>query len=51
MAELTAPLAKAHIAIFAISTWNTDFILVHEPDRRSAMDVLMAEGWIVDDLR
>jgi hypothetical protein len=51
MAHLTAPLAAAQVAIFAISTWNTDFVLVHDEDRSRAVDALRTVGWTVDDLR
>jgi hypothetical protein len=50
MSELTAPLAKSSIAVFAISTYNTDFILIHDADRVRAVDALRSEGWTVDDL-
>ena len=48
---MTAPLASGMIPIFAISTWNTDFVLVHDEDRRSAVEALREAGWTVDDLK
>ncbi|KAF2096344.1 hypothetical protein NA57DRAFT_77949 [Rhizodiscina lignyota] len=50
MAAMTTPLARGSIAVFAISTWNTDFILLHDVDRSRAIDALRATGWTVDDL-
>lgn len=50
MAHFTAPLARRSVAIFAISTYNTDFVLVHDADRQSAIGALREAGWVVDDL-
>ena len=40
LSSLATPLAKAKISIFAISTFNTDYILVKEEKLESAMKVL-----------
>jgi len=40
LASLANPLAKAKISIFAISTYDTDYILVKEKDFKRAKEVL-----------
>jgi hypothetical protein len=40
LASLAAPLAEAKISIFAISTFDTDYILVKEKDLNRASEVL-----------
>jgi hypothetical protein len=47
VAALANPLADADIAIFAISTYDTDYVLVHEPDFEAAMKALTAAGHTV----
>lgn len=44
VAALANPLAVAGISIFAISTFDTDYILVHEPDFDAAIDALTQAG-------
>ena len=44
LAALTAPLAQAQIAIFAISTYDTDYLLVKEKDLEQAVHVLNQAG-------
>ena len=44
VAAMANPLADAGIAIFAISTFDTDYILVHEPDFEAAKSALTAAG-------
>jgi hypothetical protein len=41
---LAAPLAAARIPIFAVSTFDTDYILVREPERARARAALVAAG-------
>ena len=38
------PLAGAGVAIFAVSTFNTDFVLVHSRQKDLAVDVLTRAG-------
>ena len=45
--SLTAPLAKAGISIFAISTYDTDYVLVKEENLMRAIDAL--RGHLVND--
>ena len=47
VAGLATHLATAGIAIFAISTYDTDYILVHEPDLAAAIAALEAAGHTV----
>ncbi|WP_205697168.1 ACT domain-containing protein [Conexibacter sp. SYSU D00693] len=44
LAALTAPLARAEIPIFAISTFDTDWILVGEARLDDAVAALRADG-------
>jgi hypothetical protein len=44
VASLANPLADAGISIFAISTYDTDYVLVHEPDLDAAVAALTAAG-------
>ena len=45
LAGLTAPLAAAGISIFAISTYDTDYLLVREDDLGRAVRALRAAGY------
>ncbi|KIK70659.1 hypothetical protein GYMLUDRAFT_89668 [Collybiopsis luxurians FD-317 M1] len=45
LAELTAPLKKASIGVFVMSTWNTDYLLVNERNIDLAVQVLKGDGW------
>lgn len=47
VAALANPLANAGISIFAISTFDTDYILVHEPDFDAAVGALTQAGHVV----
>src|SRR4051794_37879848 len=42
LAKLAVPLAEAGISIFAISTYDTDYVLVREKDAERALDALHA---------
>jgi hypothetical protein len=44
LASLTAPLARAGIGIFAVSTYDTDYLLVPEKRLEEAVLVLSQEG-------
>jgi hypothetical protein len=44
LASLTAPLAEAGISVFAISTFDTDYLFVKAEDLESAVDVLRRRG-------
>jgi uncharacterized protein len=47
LAGLTDPLAKASIGIFALSTFDTDYLLVPERHLRRAVEVLRSSGYDV----
>ena len=47
LSKLSGILAKHEIGIFAISTYNTDYILVKEENFARALSVLAAEGYRV----
>ena len=44
LASLASPLAKAGISIFALSTFDTDYLLVKEDALEPALQALEAEG-------
>ena len=44
LASLAAPLAEANISIFAVSTFETDYILVKSSSLRLACDALRSAG-------
>jgi hypothetical protein len=44
LASLATPLAEAGVPILAISTYETDYVLVPEPQLRSAVDALRKRG-------
>jgi hypothetical protein len=48
LASLTAPLAEAGITLFAISTFDTDYLLVKETDLEGAVAALRQEGHIIE---
>ncbi|KIM82367.1 hypothetical protein PILCRDRAFT_820774 [Piloderma croceum F 1598] len=45
LSSFTAPLKDAKIPIFAVSTWNTDYILVPMDKTDEAVSVLKNDGW------
>jgi hypothetical protein len=45
--SLTAPLARAGISLFALSTYDTDYILVRRHDLSRALAVLSAAGHVI----
>ena len=46
LAALANPLADAGISIFAVSTFDPDYVLVHEPDFEAAVSVLTQAGHV-----
>jgi hypothetical protein len=44
LASLAAPLAEGGVSLFAISTWETDYLLVREADLAKALAALTGEG-------
>jgi hypothetical protein len=49
LASVLGPLGEAAISIFAVSTFDTDYILVREQALAAAIDVLRAAGHDVQD--
>jgi hypothetical protein len=47
LSKLSGILAENKIGIFAVSTYNTDYILVKEENFERALDILDAEGYTV----
>ena len=47
LASVVAPLAKAGVSIFAVSTYETDYVLVKEKQMAQAVLVLRAAGHTV----
>lgn len=48
LAGISDVLCRSLIGIFAVSTFNTDYILVKEEDFHRAIDVLREAGYIID---
>ena len=44
LASVTAPLAEAGVSVFAVSTYDTDYVLVKEEDLESAVVALRGQG-------
>ncbi len=47
LAELSAVLAEARISLFAVSTYDTDYILVKSENLEMAIEALGAQGYDV----
>jgi hypothetical protein len=47
MASLTAPLADVDVSVFVISTYDTDYVLVHAAALERAIEALRAAGHAV----
>ncbi|KWU47594.1 hypothetical protein RHOSPDRAFT_31027 [Rhodotorula sp. JG-1b] len=43
--ELTRPLKAAEVPIFAISTWDTDYVLIDAKNEAAARRALTEAGW------
>jgi hypothetical protein len=48
LASLTAPLAREGISVFAISTYDTDYLLVKEERLEGAIQRLREEGYEIE---
>ena len=44
LASIAGPLAAAHVALFAVSTFETDYVLVREETADLAVDALRNDG-------
>ena len=47
LSKLSGILAQHHIGIFAVSTYNTDYILVKDENYDKALAILASEGYTV----
>ena len=47
LSKLSGILAEHEIGLFAVSTYNTDYILVKEENFARALEVLAAEGYTI----
>ena len=47
LSKISAVLAQNQIGIFAVSTYNTDYILVKSGQFQKALDALKAEGYVI----
>ena len=50
LSGISAVLAEKRIGIFALSTYNTDYVLVKEENFSRAVSALEAAGYVVRDL-
>ena len=49
LAKIAAALAENGISIFAVSTYNTDYVLMKRENYQKALDVLKALGYMIID--
>lgn len=49
LASLTAPLASAGVSVFVLSTFDTDYLLVRDPDLPRAVAVLRDAGFTIEE--
>lgn len=49
LAKFAAALADNGISIFAVSTYNTDYVLMKKENYQKALDVLKALGYMIID--
>ena len=47
LAEITKVLAKKKIGVFAVSTFDTDYVLTKSEDFRAALNALQDAGWAI----
>ena len=48
LASISRPLADAGVPLFALSTYDTDYVMVREPDLERAVEALEGAGHTVD---
>ena len=51
LASLTAPMARAGVGVFAVSTFDTDYLLVKQADFPKAVAALRGAGHVVEGLQ
>ncbi len=47
LSKISTILAKEGISIFAVSTYNTDYVLLKEENYQKALDILEQSGYVV----
>lgn len=47
LSSLAQPLARENVSIFALSTYDTDYVLVKEKDLSKAIETLTVEGFTI----
>ena len=50
LADIARILAECRISIFAVSTYNTDYVMTKEVDFDRALAALVRSGYRIDDL-
>ena len=48
LASLVEPLARTGISVFALSTFDTDYVLVRSADMERACEALASEGHVIE---
>jgi hypothetical protein len=48
LASLATPLAQAKVSIFAVSTYDTDYLLVRESSLEQALSALRGSGHVIE---
>ena len=51
LASLTVPLAREGISVFALSTYDTDYLLVKKEQLEKAVQALRGEGYAINKVR
>lgn len=49
LARIAAILADHKISIFAVSTYNTDYVFVKKENYTKALEILEASGYMISD--
>ncbi len=49
LAKIAATLTDCGVSIFAVSTYNTDYIFIKEKNYQTALDVLVRSGYSIAD--
>lgn len=49
LAKITGILAENNISVFAISTYNTDYVLVKKENYQNALEILEKSGYEIVD--
>ncbi len=47
LARIAQPLAESRVSLFALSTFDTDYVLVREATLDAALRALESQGWVI----